>query len=123
MNLLDFASTAGDWLDAIGVAVIVAGFLLSTIIIVMRIFRTRSVHHIYRAYRQNMARSLLIGLEFLLAGDIVRTVAGDLTFNTVLILAIIVIVRSFLGIEFEMEVDGFWPWQRAKFSRKNRETN
>jgi uncharacterized membrane protein len=113
-NFKDFAQTAGQLLDSFGVLVILAGVTLSTIFIVVTAIRHKNLHHTYKTYRQNLARSILIGLEFLVAGDIIRSVAGDLNFDSVIILAIIVLVRSFLGVEFEMEIEGRWPWQRSK---------
>lgn len=113
-DFVSFAQTAGEWLDAAGVIVILSGAILSTLAAAVTIVKTNSVHHIYRSYRQNLARSILIGLEFLVAGDIIRSVAGNLSIDSVVILAVIVIIRSLLGIEFEMEIEGRWPWQRSK---------
>jgi len=109
-----FAQTAGELLDFFGVIVIIGGVILSTVFITVTAIRHKNLHNTYRTYRQNLARSILIGLELLVAGDIIRSVAGDLSFNSVIILAIIVLVRTFLGIEFEMEIEGRWPWQRSK---------
>lgn len=114
IELQTFAKDAGQILDAAGVIIILGGAGLSTLALLVKIFMTRSIHHLYRFYRQNLARSILIGLEFLVAGDIIRSVGGELSFDSVLILAIIVIIRSFLGMEFEMEIEGHWPWQRTK---------
>lgn len=114
MTFENFAQLAGQFLDSVGVVFILVGVIVSTSFAVATVFRHKSVHGLYRAYRSNLARSILIGLEFLVAGDIIRSVAGDLNFDSVIILAIIVIVRSFLGVEFEMEVEGRWPWQRDK---------
>lgn len=110
----DFALTAGTALDAVGVIFILAGILVSTIAVIVTVFKYKSVHHTYRSYRYSLARSILIGLEFLVAGDIIRTVAGELTFNSVILLGLIVIIRSMLGIQFEMEIEGQWPWKRGK---------
>ncbi|HJP81351.1 MAG TPA: DUF1622 domain-containing protein [Candidatus Saccharimonadales bacterium] len=118
VNFETFAQSAGEILDMFGVIVILAGAVLSTAYAAATVLRHRSVHGLYRAYRSNLARSILIGLEFLVAGDIIRSVAGDLSFNSVIILAIIVLVRSFLGVEFEMEIEGRWPWQQAKAKNK-----
>ncbi len=114
IELQTFAKDAGQILDAAGVIIILGGAGLSTLALLVKIFMTRSIHHLYRFYRQNLARSILIGLEFLVAGDIIRSVGGELSFDSVLILAIIVVIRSFLGMEFEMEIEGHWPWQRTK---------
>lgn len=109
-----FTQYAGELLDAFGVVVILVGIVLSTVFIAVTAIRQRNLHRIYKTYRQNLARSILIGLEFLIAGDILRSVAGDLSLDSIVILALIVLVRSFLGIEFEMEIEGRWPWQRSK---------
>jgi len=114
--MIDFTTLTqdgGKLLDAVGVVVILAGVLLSTAALLVTAVRHKSVHKIYQAYRHNLARSILIGLEFLVAGDLIRSVAGNLNLTSVVILAIIVVIRSLLGIEFEMEIDGRWPWQRA----------
>lgn len=120
----DFSSLAqyaGKLLDAIGVIVILGGIVIATIAILVTIARRKGVHHIYRTYRQNLARSILIGLEFLVAGDIIRSVAGNLSLDSVVILAVIVAIRSLLGVEFEMEIEGRWPWQRTKAKAAERE--
>jgi uncharacterized membrane protein len=114
IEFTSFAQNAGTLLDAAGVVVILAGVLLSTVAVFITIFRNKGIHDIYRSYRHNLARSILIGLEFLVAGDIIRSVAGSLDLDSVVILAIIVVIRSLLGMEFEMEIEGRWPWQRAK---------
>lgn len=113
-NFHDFALTAGTVLDFVGVLFILAGAIVSTLVVLVTVFKYRSVHDTYRSYRYNLARSILVGLEFLVAGDIIRTVAGDLTFNSVILLGLIVIIRSMLGIQFEMEIEGRWPWKRGK---------
>ena len=109
-----FAQNAGTLLDFFGVLVILGGVVIASSLAFVRIFNHKGLHELYQNYRRNLARSILIGLEFLVAGDIIRSVAGDLSFDSVLILAIIVLVRSLLGIEFEMEIEGRWPWQKAR---------
>jgi uncharacterized membrane protein len=66
----------------------------------------------YRLYRQSLGRAILLGLEFLVAGDIIRTVAVSPTFAGVGVLAVIVLVRTFLSFSLEAELDGRPPWQR-----------
>lgn len=114
LDFAEFAQTAGQLLDIAGVVVILGGAIMATALTVYTIFKRPGVHHIYRTYRQNLARSILIGLEFLVAGDIIRSVAGNLSMDSVVILAIIVAIRSLLGMEFEMEIEGRWPWQRSR---------
>ena len=66
----------------------------------------------YRLYRQLLGRSILLGLELLVAADIIRTVAVTPTFESVGVLAIIVLIRTFLSFSLELEITGRWPWQK-----------
>lgn len=66
----------------------------------------------YRSVRRRLGRSILLGLEFLVAGDIVRSVVVSPSFRSVGILAIIVVIRSFLSTTLEMEISGTLPWRR-----------
>ena len=66
----------------------------------------------YREYRQLLGRSILLGLELLVAADIIRTVAVTPTFTSVGVLAVIVLVRTFLSFSLELEITGRWPWQK-----------
>jgi len=65
-------------------------------------------------FRSNLGRAILLGLEFLVAADIINTVAIEPTLDSVLVLGGIVIIRTFLSFSLEVEIEGRWPWQRAK---------
>lgn len=107
----------GSGIDVFGVAVIIIGFIAATVIAVSRVFSASKQDGLYRSYRQNLAKSTLIGLEFLVAGDIIRTVAGDLTPMGVLTLGGIVVIRIVLGMSLEAEVNdkpmSFWKRLRS----------
>ncbi len=77
---------------------------------------------IFRHFRHHLAGGILLGLEFLIAADIIHTVAVDLTFTSVGSLAIIVAIRTFLSFTLEVEMTGHWPWQNppAKTEQKDR---
>ncbi|SDZ30095.1 Uncharacterized membrane protein [Micromonospora pattaloongensis] len=105
---------AGSLLDLAGVAVIAAGTLIATVAFGYRSWRTRSSIQAYRQYRQGVGRAILLGLELLVAGDIIRTVAISPTFQSVGVLAAIVAVRTFLSFSLEVELEGRWPWQQKK---------
>lgn len=107
------AQNIGQFIDMLGVAIILIGITISTITVLSKFFKG-SAHKLYKSYRNNLARSILLGLEFLIAGDIIRSVAGDITLEGVVILGIIVIIRTIISMEFELEINGRWPWQRAK---------
>lgn len=115
VDLLALAQTAGELLDLVGVFVIVCGSVISTVLAGMDFF-SKKVHHdnVYKSYRNNLGKSILLGLEFLVAGDIIRSISGNPDLSAVIVLVIIVLVRSFLSITFEMEIEGKWPWQQKK---------
>jgi uncharacterized membrane protein len=101
----------GRLVDAAGVLIIVIGAVVATFHFLRN---SRSdFGKSYRAYRQGLGRAILLGLEFLIAGDIIRTVVVAPTLENVLILALIVIIRTFLSMALQIEVEGRWPWHRS----------
>lgn len=101
----------GRAIDGVGVGVIVVGVMIATVTFVIRL-RDRDGLDAYRTYRQGVGRSILLGLEFLVAGDIIRTVAVEPTFRSTGVLVVIVLIRTFLSMALELELEGRWPWQR-----------
>jgi uncharacterized membrane protein len=101
----------GIGVDGMGVFVMVAGVLISSGWFLLR-FRTPDLATSYRNYRQTLGRAILLGLELLVAGDIIRTVAVAPTLESVTVLAIIVLIRTFLSIALQLELEGRWPWQQ-----------
>jgi uncharacterized membrane protein len=102
----------GRAVDSVGVLVIVAGAILATGRFIVK--RHGETGKSYRLYRQDLGRAILMGLEFLIAGDIIRTVVVAPTLENVLILGLIVLIRTFLSMALQLEVEGRWPWQRAE---------
>jgi uncharacterized membrane protein len=98
--------------EALGLGVIGLFALYSLGYAALRVLRRRADMSVIRETRQRLARGILLGLEFLVAADIVRTVAIDLTFHSVGVLAIVVAIRTFLSFSLELELTGRWPWQR-----------
>jgi uncharacterized membrane protein len=117
MDFQHLIETVGRFMDFAGVAVIVVGALVS-IPMALRGFQPRrrpagsEPMSVYRSYRQLLGRSILLGLELLVAADIIRTVAVTPTFESVGVLAIIVLIRTFLSFSLELEITGRWPWQK-----------
>ena len=95
--------------DGVGVLVMVAGALIATVR-----YALRKADRTYRGYRQELGRAILLGLEFLIAGDIIRTVAVEPTLESIAVLAGIVLIRTFLSFTLQLEIEGHWPWQRAR---------
>jgi uncharacterized membrane protein len=110
---LDLIDAIGRVVDIAGVVVIVAGLVLATAFTYRAFGRDRvGGHSLYVAYRRALGRAILLGLEILVAADIIRTVAVSPTFESVGVLGIIVLVRTFLSVSLELEISGRWPWQR-----------
>ncbi len=107
----DAIETTGKVLDAVGVAIMAFGIAFAALRLAMR--HPQPGVGRYRELRQDIGRSILLGLELLVAGDIIRTVAVEPSFTSVGVLAIIVVIRTFLSFTLEVELSGRWPWQRA----------
>ena len=112
--------TFTEWMDlisrafeVIGVAVLVLGFLIAVARSGMQYLRTRDASGSYRTVRSFFGRSILLGLEILVAADLIRTVAVDPTMENVAVLGLIVIIRTVLSFSLEIEIDGRLPWRRA----------
>jgi uncharacterized membrane protein len=110
-DAMEFIGTA---VDAVGVFVVVAGALVATGRFLFA--GTAEPGGAYRRYRQDLGRAILLGLEFLVAGDIIRTVVVSPTLENVIVLGLIVLIRTFLSMALELELEGRWPWQRAEAS-------
>ena len=104
--------------EILGVAVLIVGSLLAVASYAMSLSGQRGSSQArleaYRALRQDLGRAMLLGLEFLVIADIVRSVAIDPTLLNIGSLGLLVLVRTFLSWSLEVEIDGAWPWQRAR---------
>ncbi len=106
----DVVEAIGLAIDGAGVLAIVAGLVLATARYVAVGLRQAGG---YRQFRQDLGRGILLGLEFLVAADIIRTVAVTPTLQGVLILGVIVLIRTFLSMALQVELEGRLPWQPA----------
>lgn len=110
MNFFEVIETVGKVIDAAGVAVIALGALISAAGVIPRLKTGQA----YLAFRQQLGRSILLGLELLVAADIIRTVAVTPDARSVAVLAGIVLIRTFLSFSLELEITGYWPWQKNR---------
>ncbi len=101
----------GFSLDGLGVAIIAIGALLATFQF-LKTFSARLFQDNFLDYKHNLSRIILLGLEFLVAGDIIRTVAVTPTYKSIGVLAIIIAIRSLLSLEMQLELTGRLPWQK-----------
>ena len=102
-------------IEMLGAIVIVAGVLRVAITRgTVRFLMKLDEPGAYESYKHQIGRSLLLGLEFLVAGDVVRTVALEPTLSNVAVLGLLVLVRTFLSWTLAVEIEGRWPWQRPE---------
>ena len=106
----EYISIVGETVDVLGVIAIVVGVLYAILDAALR--GIRRLHPIYTRFRRVLGRAILLGLELLVAADIIKTVAVTPTLDSVVVLAIIVLIRTFLSWSLELEISGRWPWQK-----------
>lgn len=97
-------------IDGVGIAVILLSMVVAT---VRRVTDRNHDADPFRSFRQDIGRGILLGLEFLVAADIIRTVAVTPTVQGVLLLGLIVLIRTFLSMALQVELEGRWPWRNA----------
>ena len=114
---------SSDWLDGwlhlvtraieiFGIGIIVIGALVSTALFAVRVLRQTYDDDPYQSYRSSLGRAILLGLEFLVAADIIGTVAIEPTLESLAVLAGIVLIRTFLSFSLEVEIEGHLPWRK-----------
>lgn len=114
-TMLAIATEVAKGFEIGGIAVIVIGALVAIAGCVVSVLgRQDGERDTVARFRRTLGRSILTGLELLVAADIIRTVAVDPTLESVLVLGLIVIIRTFLSFSLEVEIDGRWPWQAKR---------
>jgi uncharacterized membrane protein len=111
VEIREFVEVAGTAAEIAGVVLIIGGLVIASARYAISP-KGEGVSR-YQRYRQDLGRAILLGLEVLVAADIVRTVAFTPTMDSVLVLAMIVAIRTFLSWSLALELEGKWPWQRA----------
>lgn len=107
---MEFISRA---FEVVGVAILAIGFLVAIGRAIPLYARTKNASATYRFVRSFFGHSILLGLEVLVAADLIRTVAVDPTLENVAVLGLIVLIRTVLSFSLEVEIDGRLPWRRA----------
>jgi len=117
-TIIAFAESLASGIELTGMVVIVVGGAASLVAFLVRLATRRHegdrrFERIYRELRADLGRAILLGLEFLVAADIIGTVAVAPTFANLGVLALIVAIRTFLSFSLELEITGRWPWQET----------
>jgi uncharacterized membrane protein len=102
--------------EVLAAATLFAGLIFSVWLSLRTYMRTKSGTSAYKIMRQSFGGAILLGLEILVAGDLIRTVAVAPTLDNVIVLAIIVLIRTFLSFSLEIEIDGVPPWRKGLVS-------
>ncbi len=109
-----FVKSTAEIIDIVGVCVIIFGGIISSITYVYSWLDGKNMSTSFTHYQQSLGKVILLGLEFLVAADIIGSIAVSPTFSSVGILGLIVVIRTFLSIGLRVEIDGRWPWQKEK---------
>ncbi|MCB2053466.1 MAG: DUF1622 domain-containing protein [Geminicoccaceae bacterium] len=121
--MLEAAAGKPEWFDLIlhtvswvmelaGVGVIALGAVAAMAVLLRHLLSHTPRAELYHRFRTTLARAILLGLEFLVAADIIGTVAVEPSAENLAVLALIVLIRTFLSFSLQIEIDGRLPWQR-----------
>jgi len=111
--MTNFVPLAGRVMEVAGILVMVLGPLVAA---AFSLRRGRESAAVYQSFRHQLGKAILLGLEFLVAADIIRTVSQTPTLEGVIVLGLIVLIRTFLSFALEVELEGRWPWQKGAAS-------
>jgi uncharacterized membrane protein len=113
-TLLNGIHTVTRGVEVVGTGIIVVGASGALITFLRQLLSSRSKEEAVGTFRSDLGRAILLGLEFLVAADIINTVAIEPTLQSLAVLAGIVLIRTFLSFSLEVEIEGRWPWRRAQ---------
>jgi len=117
VNYDEFISDAVKVVEATGAAIMIFGGLTALVGYGVTVARSPGRGDAYGKLRQHLGRAILLGLEVLILGDIVRTIIVAPTVESVAVLGMIVVIRIVLSFSLEVEMDGVWPWSRWRLQR------
>ncbi|HVK35494.1 MAG TPA: DUF1622 domain-containing protein [Microlunatus sp.] len=115
-TLAEAMEHVAELFEIIGALILLAGLVVATVLALRSLIRSRDAANAYRVLRQAFGGAILLGLEVLVAADLVRTVAVAPTLENVVTLGVIVLIRTVLSFSLEIEIEGVAPWRRAATS-------
>ncbi|MDQ2885371.1 MAG: DUF1622 domain-containing protein [Chloroflexota bacterium] len=116
MDSKQLADLVGTGIELAGIAALIIGAALTFAKYVKYLFQGGDTSAAYRDLRRGLGKAILLGLELLVAADIIRSVAIAPSFATIGVLGMIVVIRTFLSWSLELEINGSWPWQGSRSS-------
>ncbi|MGO8950642.1 MAG: DUF1622 domain-containing protein [Ktedonobacterales bacterium] len=119
MTTKQVAELVASVLDLAGIAALVIGTIVAVVLSGRILLQARDASQAYVGLRQGLGKAILMGLELLVASDIIRTVAIEPTFESVGVLGLIILIRTFLSWSLELEITGRWPWQSSRTSHES----
>jgi uncharacterized membrane protein len=108
------ADVVATGIEMMGIGTIIVGIVIASLRFGWELFHECIFPESYQRYRERLGQAILLGLEFLVAADIIGTVAVDPTFRNIGVLGAIVTIRTFLSFALEVEIHGRWPWELDK---------
>jgi uncharacterized membrane protein len=117
LPMRDIALWTSEVLDITAFAVILLAVAISTVAFLAGVAQSGFLAN-YREYRANLGRGILIGLEILIAADILKSVVVDPTLEGIAVLGGIVLIRTFLSISLDVEINGHWPWETTRLTQE-----
>jgi len=109
-----FAAGSAAMIEALGIGIIAITAVYALSSALAGLVKRHERGLIFQNLRLVLGRGILLGLEFLIAADIIHTVSAELTFESIGVLALVILIRTFLSFTLEVEVTGRWPWQREQ---------
>ncbi len=116
MDKIRFFELVTEWFEVLGVVAIVLGFVFAFVIAGRAWTRTRDGSSAFRTLRETMGAVILLGLEILVAADLVKTVTSSPSLTDAAVLGMIVLIRTVLSLSIQIEIDGVLPWRKALVS-------
>jgi uncharacterized membrane protein len=112
-QILVWIEYAALLIEILAVTIIIVAIIVALARYLFRYATQRTADNLYHQLKVSLGKALLLGLEFLVAADIVRTVALEATLESVIVLGLLVLIRTFLSWSLVVEIEGHWPWRHA----------
>ena len=112
-QILVWIEYAALLIELLAVAIIIVAIIFALARYLLRHATRRTGDDLYHQLKVSLGKALLLGLEFLVAADIIRTVALEATLESVIVLGLLVLIRTFLSWSLVVEIEGHWPWRHA----------